>query len=116
MGLLAGGNDLELLRRTSAGRDINRHYYTAAEVQQELARPVVRALVSLLRLRNTHPAFGGTFEFQSTAPDAFALSWRNGVDVARLDVNLSRPCASVTCSGAGERAAGAVVWQSAVED
>lgn len=116
VGLLAGGNDLELLRRTGAGRDINRHYYTAAEVQQQLTRPVVGALLSLLRLRNTHPAFGGTFEFQSTAPDAFALSWRNGVDVARLDVNLSRPCASVTCSGAGERTAGAVVWQSAVED
>ena len=29
VGLLAGGNDMELLRRTGVGRDINRHYYTS---------------------------------------------------------------------------------------
>ena len=29
VGLLAGGNDIELLRRTGVGRDINRHYYTS---------------------------------------------------------------------------------------
>ena len=28
VGLLAGGNDMDLLRRTGVGRDINRHYYT----------------------------------------------------------------------------------------
>ena len=115
VGLLAGHNDLDLLRRTGVGRDINRHYYTAAEVQQQLTRPVVRALLSLLRLRNTHTAFGGTFEIQSTAPDEFALWWRNGVDFARLDVNLARPCASLTCSQANAGMAGALVWQSAVE-
>ena len=29
VGLLAGSNDMDLLRRTGVGRDINRHYYTA---------------------------------------------------------------------------------------
>ena len=41
VGLLAGRNDMELLRRTGVGRDVNRHHYTAAEVNDELRRPVV---------------------------------------------------------------------------
>ena len=57
MGLLAGGNDMDLLRRTGVGRDINRHYYTRGELQQALKRPVVQSLLALLRLRNAHPAF-----------------------------------------------------------
>ena len=32
VGLLAGTNDMELLARTRVGRDINRHYYTPAEI------------------------------------------------------------------------------------
>jgi sucrose phosphorylase len=61
VGLLAGANDLDLLRRSGVGRDINRHYYTAAELERELARPVVQSLLALLRLRNRHGAFNGTF-------------------------------------------------------
>ena len=32
VGLLAGTNDVDLLRRTGVGRDINRHYFTQAEL------------------------------------------------------------------------------------
>ena len=71
VGLLAGGNDMDLLRRTGVGRDINRHYYTAAELQRELRRPLVQALLALLRFRNSHPAFGGTtLGHQPSAADA----------------------------------------------
>ncbi len=42
VGLLAGANDLDLLRRTGVGRDINRHYYQPAKIDSELTRPVVR--------------------------------------------------------------------------
>ena len=61
VGLLAGGNDVDLLRRTGVGRDINRHYYTPEEIRGQLTRPVVRSLLALLRLRNAHPAFQGSF-------------------------------------------------------
>jgi sucrose phosphorylase len=61
VGLLAGHNDLALLERTGVGRDINRHHYDRAEVLAQLDRPVVRDLVSLIRLRNEHPAFDGHF-------------------------------------------------------
>ena len=32
VGLLAGVNDMDLLARSRVGRDINRHYYTPAEI------------------------------------------------------------------------------------
>ena len=99
VGLLAGGNDLDLLRRTGAGRDINRHYYTPEEVRRELTRPVVRSLLELLRMRNTHPAFQGTFHLGTSAPHHLVLEWANGSDTARLDVDLMEMRAAVTLTG-----------------
>jgi sucrose phosphorylase len=32
VGLLVGVNDMDLLRRTGEGLDINRHYYAAQEI------------------------------------------------------------------------------------
>jgi sucrose phosphorylase len=60
VGLLAGSNDMELLARSNVGRDVNRHRYTGDEIEQELQQPVVRALLRLIRFRNSHPAFEGT--------------------------------------------------------
>ena len=101
VGLLAGANDVDLLRRTGVGRDVNRHYYTRDEIQHDLTRPVVRALLQLLRLRNSHAAFDGTFHAASTAPDRLVLEWENGRDTARLDVNLAEMHAEVTITGHG---------------
>lgn len=58
VGMLAGSNDIELMERTKNGRDINRHYYTADDVEREQERPVVQKLKELMELRNSHPAFG----------------------------------------------------------
>jgi sucrose phosphorylase len=62
VGLLAGRNDMDLLARSGVGRDINRHSYTPDEIALDLARPVVAALVALIRFRNAHPAFAGDCE------------------------------------------------------
>jgi sucrose phosphorylase len=43
VGLLGGTNDVDLLHRTGIGRDVNRHYYTPAEVEAQLDVPVVRS-------------------------------------------------------------------------
>lgn len=59
MGLLAGENDLAAVQRSGEGRAINRHDYGIDEIGDALGRPVVRRLVELIRLRNTHPAFDG---------------------------------------------------------
>lgn len=115
VGLLAGRNDVELLRRTAVGRDINRHYYTADELRHELTRPVVHSLLALLRIRNTHPAFQGTFEALESPADRMALAWTNGEAFARLDVNLTGMCASITCSRLGAPAQGTVAWHAVAE-
>lgn len=60
VGALAGANDIALLEQTKEGRNINRHYYTLDEIKNETKRPVVKQLLDLMRLRNTHPAFDGT--------------------------------------------------------
>ena len=57
VGMLAGENDTELMERTKNGRDINRHYYTAEDVEHEQKREVVQNLKSLMELRNSNPAF-----------------------------------------------------------
>ena len=114
VGLLAGGNDMELLRRTGVGRDINRHYYTSRELADALTRPVVQAQLALLRLRTTHAAFQGTFDAAAPATDRLSLTWKDGAAFARLEVNLTDMHAVITCSRAAEPL-GAVAWRSSVE-
>jgi sucrose phosphorylase len=115
VGLLAGGNDVELLRRTGVGRDINRHYYTSGDVEQQLKRPVVQSLLALLRLRNAHPAFHGTFDAVAPAAGRLTLVWTHGTEFARLDVDLTEMCAVITCSPEGAGGRGVVTWQSSLE-
>jgi sucrose phosphorylase len=88
VGLLAGTNDMNLLRRTGVGRDINRHYFSGEEIQAELRRPVVRSLLDLIRLRNTHAAFAGEFHLLTTADHEVCLEWSNAGARARLNVDL----------------------------
>lgn len=57
VGMLAGKNDIKLLEETKEGRNINRHYYSKAEVEQEIQRPVVASLLKLFTFRNNEPAF-----------------------------------------------------------
>jgi len=89
VGLLAGCNDMELLARTGVGRDINRHHYDPAEIEQALRRPVVRRLFDLIRLRNGHPAFAGTFHLEDTAEAVLEMGWVSGVHFARLRLDLT---------------------------
>jgi sucrose phosphorylase len=89
LGLLAGTNDLDLLRRTGEVRDINRHYYTRAELHERLQAPVVRALLDLIRFRNAHAAFAGDFQVDNSGHSSLALEWRKDGDWARLDVDLA---------------------------
>lgn len=100
VGLFAGTNDMELLSRTKVGRDINRHYYTAEEVEISLRKSAVGRLLELIRLRNTHPAFAGQAQVEVPRPECLSISWKNGAHWARLDVNLSEPRALVTYSDA----------------
>ena len=116
VGLLAGTNDMDRLRRTGVGRDINRHSYTATEVCEELNRPVVRRLIALLKLRNSHPAFGGAFRLLATHDDTIVMEWRDESGWVRLDIDLAGVAASVTCSGAPSDSQGHAVWRSHLQE
>jgi sucrose phosphorylase len=50
---------LQAVEEQGAGRAINRHRFSLEEAEANLERPVVRALLQLMRFRNTHPAFNG---------------------------------------------------------
>ncbi|MDP9082583.1 MAG: sucrose phosphorylase [Pseudomonadota bacterium] len=88
VGLLAGHNDMDLLARTGVGRDINRHYFSRAEFDAALERPVVKDLLALIRLRNTHPAFEGVFRLLDSPADVLALRWSSEEKFAELRIHL----------------------------
>ncbi|PST48031.1 sucrose phosphorylase [Bifidobacterium callitrichos] len=75
VGALAGANDMDLLRRTNVGRDINRHYYSTAEVDEQLERPVVKALNALARFRNELTAFDGDFSYEVDSDRSIRFAW-----------------------------------------
>lgn len=87
VGLLAGGNDVELLERTGVGRDVNRHRYQADEIEAELRRPVVRAQLSAIGMRAGHPAFRGAFT-QSLRDDVLTLQWNGDDACATLQIDF----------------------------
>jgi sucrose phosphorylase len=95
VGLLAGHNDMALLERSGVGRDINRHHYSVDEIVGHLERPVVRDLIRLIRLRNTHPAFNGHFELLPSGDEVLSMRWHQGDDEAVLTVDLVRPSARI---------------------
>lgn len=88
VGLLFGTNDIGLLHRTGVGRDINRHVYTPDEIVEALQRPAVRRLLALIRLRNTHPSFGGEWTLRDTPDHQVAMRWQHDQHVAELAVDL----------------------------
>jgi sucrose phosphorylase len=98
VGLLGGANDMELLARTKVGRDINRHYYSAAEIETALGRPLVKRQIDLIRLRNTHPAFAGEFQVKAPTETQIEMKWSLKEQWLKLYVDFSVPSASITGS------------------
>ena len=101
VGLLAGRNDVDLLHRTGVGRDVNRHHYSATEIADQLQRPVVRAQLAALRLRSTHPAFGGTFAADVDGCRV-RLRWVHGAEHAALDADVRTAEYEITYTVDGE--------------
>ena len=87
-GLLAGTNDVEAMRRTGEGREINRHNYSMAEIDAALRRPVVQRLARLVRLRNGHPAFRGAFRVLSAGANQVRAQWRGAGGECTLTVDF----------------------------
>lgn len=95
VGMLAGENDLALLERTKEGRNINRHYYTPEEVDENFRRPVVQKLRDLMVFRNTCPAFDGECICESEG-DHLRITRIGKNAKATLDANLTTYQFSIT--------------------
>ncbi len=89
VGLLAGENDFLAVDQTGEGRAINRHDFSLEEVTGALDRPVVKKLLELIRLRNTHPAFDGTLGVEIEGGSLLRLVWREDEFTCRLKVDLT---------------------------
>jgi len=77
VGLFNGQDDSELFERTGQGRDVNRHNYTEAEINDALGKPVTQAILALARLRR-NAAFDGAFSWSVLSETSMHLGWVNG--------------------------------------
>ena len=98
VGLLAGENDMTLLAQSGVGRDINRHCFMPDEIDRAIQRPVVQSLFELIRFRNRHPAFNGSFNMPETHDSGITMRWDNGVDWAILEVDFASGSYSISNS------------------
>ncbi|MCW8059451.1 MULTISPECIES: sucrose phosphorylase [Agrobacterium] len=102
VGLLGGLNDMELLRKTGVGRDINRRFFEDREIDLALETPLVKRLSDLIRFRNTHPAFNGSFKVEIDDTGSLVLSWNLDAEFAQLIVSFSQGEATITASGCND--------------
>jgi sucrose phosphorylase len=99
VGLLGGSNDMELLGKTGVGRNINRHFYDDREIDRALETPLVKQLSDLIRFRNTHPAFNGSFEVAAEDAGSLVLRWDLDTEFAELNVSFTQGKAAILASG-----------------
>lgn len=88
VGLLAGENDVEAVKKTGEGREINRHNFTLEEIDKSLEKEVVQRLLKLIRFRNEYPAFNGEFKVLDSAKDEIGLSWEKDNQYCKLFIDL----------------------------
>lgn len=84
VGLFNGMDDKELFEQTGNGREVNRHHFTAEEIQNALQSDVTRAILGLARLRK-HEVFSGSFEWQKLSENSMRLGWSHGSSELSLE-------------------------------
>ncbi len=100
--LFCGKNDHEGVKRAGAGghKEINRTNLTHTQVEDALKNKTVSDQLSLLRFRNTFPAFGFDASLTVDAPqqDKLTLRWQKDGYTAVLQANLSDYSFTVTAT------------------
>jgi len=89
VGLLAGENDEENIKKTGDGREINRHNYSVEEIHESLEKDVVKRLLALIRFRNEYDAFNGEFTVLESAEEEVRLAWKKGKSSCTLSIDLN---------------------------
>ena len=87
-GMLAQENDMALLASSNVGRDINRPYLSVGDVEKAQQKTVVKALSTLIKLRNESEAFVGDFSLTGQG-EQLTLTWVNGEEQAQLRLDLA---------------------------
>jgi sucrose phosphorylase len=88
VGLLAGENDVENVKSTGEGREINRHNFSLTEIEQSLQKDVVKRLLKLIKFRNEYYAFNGDFKIIDSPSDEIRLEWNKGDKNCSLFIDL----------------------------
>jgi sucrose phosphorylase len=88
VGLLAGENDSDAVRRTGEGREINRRNYSLEEIDSRVRAGVVQRLLRLIRFRNEYPAFDGAFQVMDSEASALRLRWQKDWAICTLTADL----------------------------
>jgi sucrose phosphorylase len=89
--LFAGKNDHEAVKRAGAGghKEINRTNLSLEQIEEALGKDVVKKQLELLKLRNTHPAFGFDSNFSATTEGTnLTLAWEKDGRFIKLNANL----------------------------
>ena len=89
--LFAGKNDIEAVKRAGEGghKEINRTNLKLSDVQEALKKDVVKKQLELLKLRNTHPAFGFDSDFSMECEGTkLSISWKKGSDRITLKADF----------------------------
>ena len=90
--LLAGKNDHDAVEKAGpAGhKEINRTNLTLEQAYEGLEKDIVSQQLSLLRFRNSFPAFGfdAKLEILQSSPEILKLRWKNNGCTATLEANL----------------------------
>ncbi len=90
--LLAGKNDYEAVEKAGAGghKEINRTNLQLQDAYDSLSKDIVLRQLSLLKFRNSFPAFGFDAELKilNSSKNTLKLQWQNNNCIATLIANL----------------------------
>jgi len=106
--LLAGKNDYAAVKKAGPGghKEINRTDLALEQACKALKKKVVRKQLSLLKFRNSFPAFGfdAKFKILNSEPEVLKLSWENNGYMAILEANLKNYSYNITATDKKGRA------------
>lgn len=97
VGLLAGENDIEALKRGEEGRSINRHTFTIPEIDAAVRKPILQKMYDIMRFRNIYPAFNGDISIGADNHDGtLTITWKKEQYSTTLHADFRAKTFSIT--------------------
>lgn len=97
VGLLAGENDIDALKRGEELRSINRHTYTEEEIKEAVKKPMLQRMYQIMRFRNEYPAFDGDITVGDDKKDGtLCITWRKDSYYTTLNADFKTKSYTIT--------------------